>query len=298
MTVMDPFETRIGDLLLKEKVITQEQLNTALRKQQQGSDIPIGHILLELGYVRYSTLLTVLSLHLHIPRAEAALADRKLLKQRMGLAESGKPAETKQQKPQPKATPKAKTQDDLTFDPSKPPAMPLGNLPLPDLTDLHKLPSGKGDEYQLVMMVSDLLATEDWEEAEALTSDALQSFPDSPQINWQAVYVHLANNHYQKAQQRIDNLDHQLKQLIPIQVLTAFTWTYNRKYQAAMKLLQKLVKQPSAQPSWYFMLGFCLVELEQKESATKILKLYMKHAGSGENRFTRFARQKIKEFAE
>lgn len=56
----------IAEILLENKLITPQQLETALEKQKT-SDKKIGQILVELGYVEEITLLKLLAKQLHIP---------------------------------------------------------------------------------------------------------------------------------------------------------------------------------------------------------------------------------------
>ena len=57
---------RIGDLLLQNEVITEEQLMTALAEQKK-TGIKLGRALIELGYVQEDQLLNLLSKQLNIP---------------------------------------------------------------------------------------------------------------------------------------------------------------------------------------------------------------------------------------
>ncbi len=57
---------RIGDLLVQEEVITQDQLMTALR-EQKNTGRKLGRTLVELGYVEEDTLLNILSRQLKVP---------------------------------------------------------------------------------------------------------------------------------------------------------------------------------------------------------------------------------------
>lgn len=56
----------LGNLLLENKFITQEQLNTAITRQQKTGE-KLGKIFIELGYIKEDQLLTLLSEQLHIP---------------------------------------------------------------------------------------------------------------------------------------------------------------------------------------------------------------------------------------
>lgn len=57
---------RIGDLLIREKIISESSLRTALAEQKK-SGHKLGRVLVELGYVNEETLLAVLSRQLQIP---------------------------------------------------------------------------------------------------------------------------------------------------------------------------------------------------------------------------------------
>ena len=57
---------RIGDLLVQEEVITQDQLMTALR-EQKNTGRKLGRTLVELGYVEEDSLLNILSRQLKVP---------------------------------------------------------------------------------------------------------------------------------------------------------------------------------------------------------------------------------------
>lgn len=57
---------RIGDLLVQNKVISEEQLRDALSRQKELGQ-QIGRILIELGYVKEDEFLSLLSQQLHIP---------------------------------------------------------------------------------------------------------------------------------------------------------------------------------------------------------------------------------------
>lgn len=58
---------RIGDLLIRDGVISEEQMQTALKAQQQSGN-KLGRQLIELGYVSEDQLLNLLSHQLDIPR--------------------------------------------------------------------------------------------------------------------------------------------------------------------------------------------------------------------------------------
>jgi len=58
---------RIGEVLLEEKLITQEQLDSALFEQQQGSNKKIGQILVEMGVISTESLHIALAHKLSIP---------------------------------------------------------------------------------------------------------------------------------------------------------------------------------------------------------------------------------------
>jgi len=57
---------RIGDLLVQNDVITEDQLKTALR-EQKNTGRKLGRTLVELGYVEEDTLLNILSRQLNVP---------------------------------------------------------------------------------------------------------------------------------------------------------------------------------------------------------------------------------------
>jgi MSHA biogenesis protein MshE len=66
ITEMKPKKIRIGDLLIANKVISQEQLNTALADQKK-SGRKLGRVLVENGFISEDQLLTFLSQQLNIP---------------------------------------------------------------------------------------------------------------------------------------------------------------------------------------------------------------------------------------
>jgi len=66
ITEMKPKKIRIGDLLIANKVISQEQLNTALADQKK-SGRKLGRVLVENGFLSEDQLLTFLSQQLNIP---------------------------------------------------------------------------------------------------------------------------------------------------------------------------------------------------------------------------------------
>jgi MSHA biogenesis protein MshE len=66
ITEMKPKKIRIGDLLMANKVISQEQLNTALADQKK-SGRKLGRVLIENGFISEDQLLTFLSQQLNIP---------------------------------------------------------------------------------------------------------------------------------------------------------------------------------------------------------------------------------------
>ena len=59
-------KVRLGELLLEQKVITQEQLTAALAEQKR-SGRKLGRLLTDMGFVREETLHEVLAKHLQIP---------------------------------------------------------------------------------------------------------------------------------------------------------------------------------------------------------------------------------------
>ncbi len=62
-------KVRIGELLVQNKVITEEQLNTALAEQKK-TGLRLGRALIELKYIDEDRLLSLLSLQLQIPFVE------------------------------------------------------------------------------------------------------------------------------------------------------------------------------------------------------------------------------------
>ena len=66
ITEMKPKKIRLGDLLIANKVISQEQLNTALADQKK-SGRKLGRVLVENGFLSEDQLLTFLSQQLNIP---------------------------------------------------------------------------------------------------------------------------------------------------------------------------------------------------------------------------------------
>jgi MSHA biogenesis protein MshE len=66
ITEIKPKKIRIGDLLMANKVISQEQLNTALADQKK-SGRKLGRVLIENGFISEDQLLTFLSQQLNIP---------------------------------------------------------------------------------------------------------------------------------------------------------------------------------------------------------------------------------------
>ncbi|MEK7717547.1 MAG: ATPase, T2SS/T4P/T4SS family, partial [Pseudomonadota bacterium] len=66
ITEMKPKKIRIGDLLIANKVISQEQLNTALADQKK-SGRKLGRVLIDNGFISEEQLLTFLSQQLNIP---------------------------------------------------------------------------------------------------------------------------------------------------------------------------------------------------------------------------------------
>jgi MSHA biogenesis protein MshE len=65
-TAERPRKIRIGDLLIANKIVSQEQLNTALADQKK-SGRKLGRVLIESGYVSEEQLLNFLSQQLNIP---------------------------------------------------------------------------------------------------------------------------------------------------------------------------------------------------------------------------------------
>ena len=61
-----PKKIRIGDLLIAHKVISQEQLNTALADQKK-SGRKLGRVLIENGFLSEDQLLQFLSQQLNVP---------------------------------------------------------------------------------------------------------------------------------------------------------------------------------------------------------------------------------------
>ncbi len=66
----------IGDLLVKNQLITEQQLQTALIEQKK-SGKKIGHILVELGFIKEISLLRLLSRQLNIPLIDLAKYSKK-----------------------------------------------------------------------------------------------------------------------------------------------------------------------------------------------------------------------------
>jgi MSHA biogenesis protein MshE len=66
ITEIKPKKIRIGDMLMANKVISQEQLNTALADQKK-SGRKLGRVLIENGFISEDQLLTFLSQQLNIP---------------------------------------------------------------------------------------------------------------------------------------------------------------------------------------------------------------------------------------
>jgi MSHA biogenesis protein MshE len=64
-----PKKVRIGDLLIASKIISQEQLNTALADQKK-SGRKLGRVLIENGFITEEQLLTLLSQQLQIPHID------------------------------------------------------------------------------------------------------------------------------------------------------------------------------------------------------------------------------------
>lgn len=55
----------IGEILLDNKLLTQEQLDRALSVQKDSNDIrPIGEILIEMGFINIKTLMDYLDVQL------------------------------------------------------------------------------------------------------------------------------------------------------------------------------------------------------------------------------------------
>ena len=66
---MDKQRKRIGQIFVEHKLVSEEQIDVALRQQRQKGG-KIGSILLELGYLRSDELLTFLSQHFSVPSAD------------------------------------------------------------------------------------------------------------------------------------------------------------------------------------------------------------------------------------
>lgn len=70
---LDSFDKRkrIGQILVDSKIITPHQLEEALEEQRRGrkrgSRIPLGKVLVEMGYITYEAYLKVLSKHFNMP---------------------------------------------------------------------------------------------------------------------------------------------------------------------------------------------------------------------------------------
>ncbi len=58
---------KLGDLLVSTGLLSPEQLERALAEQKQWPNVPLGRILLDLGFVREEDLIKVLSVQLGIP---------------------------------------------------------------------------------------------------------------------------------------------------------------------------------------------------------------------------------------
>jgi len=283
---------RIGELLVQNGCITQEQLDEALTIQSRNPHKSglIGHLLVELGYVKYSTLLQIVSEFQHIPMAETVMADRKKLKEKYAAFSSDTTEAPEEKEDAP----------DLPHDPALRASTikALYEPPIPSIKDLEEIPVENADEHQVAMMGRSLLETEDWNEAEAFLEDALSQFPSSAQLNWQMAWMYLRTARETKALQLMKNLPALTTRHACLHSLEAYIYEVNDLHTEAINIYQKLITNERPHPDWYFLLGYSLLIVEAMTNAKKVFKHFLKITPNLENEMTHFARKQVQEIGD
>jgi len=295
---------RIGEFLIDRGLISTADRDKALLLQKKGKKHRlIGHILVELKVLTYSSLLTALSEDMHIPRAEALLADRAALKSALGLTTGKEPIIDKKvdkkssppaasDKPSAKAPEKTKKASikNVTFQLSK------IELPLIELHDIRYLRESKGDIQQIVMMSLDMLKEEEFEEATLLIDEGLASDTSSIHLKWLKIWALCAQKHMKKANEQLSQIDATLAQNPAFISLSCYILIDSGNYTETIPILTKLTGLKDADLNWYFWLAYALAQTGHGSHATLNYQHYIKNIPS-DNKYVRFARKQLQELA-
>ena len=304
---------RIGEVLVSRDLISIASLEKALEAQKNGKTHRLlGHILVEMKALSYSSLLTALSEDLHIPRAEALLADRAALKAALGLSAAGsnnkiEPDNTTQidsnttkkdsmdapeaprKKPEEPKIKKA-TIKNVTFQLSK------IELPLIELKDIRYLRESKGDIQQLVIMSIDMLKDQEFDEATLLIDEGLASDSSSLHLIWLKIWVLCAQKYMKKAEKLMATMNETDLQNPAFISIHSYILIDGGKFVEAIPKLTKITGLKDADNNWYFWLAYALAQTGHSAHATLNYKIYLKNTKS-ENKYSRFARKQIQELA-
>ncbi|AJQ97324.1 hypothetical protein [Gynuella sunshinyii] len=265
---------QLGSLLVARKLISQQQLEKALRVQKQNHEERLlGQILVELGLVNYSDLLRVANEELHIPRAEAALKIRARLKAQVkALSE-----------------PIEDTEPESTMDSEY--AQPGKDFPEVDLVEIESLPGTRGDELQLIIMIQDMLVEDELHDSRIFIDDGLQSFPESKRLQWLQLWHRIKTHSWVHFINEYEELDAQDKQNQAFQILNAYQFLATGQFAKALPTLEALTGTGRKGKSYrLYLLGYCLMKLEQMSKANEVFYQYIQENKGSENRWMVTAR--------
>ncbi len=303
---------RIGELLIQQGLITEDQLAVALNKQKNSiGKVLIGHVLVDLGFVSFANLITSVAKHQRIPKAEALLQERIKLREKYAKQQTDSPlleneptltsppAESLQKTAPNKSAQRTSSiyehTDDLSAFKKLKEKHNFELPPLP-LSDLDALPRVSADENQVVVMCRDLLAAEELKDAEEFIDDAYSHFPQSSRLAWSKSWLYLRTNRQSKALKVMLNLPDLPKSLAVMQVMTAYCYLINGNFMAAIVNFTRVIKE-NDHPKllWLFLLGYSHLANENYEETAHVLKQYLKLTGNIENKFVHFARIQLQQ---
>lgn len=271
-------EERLGEVLLSQGLISQTQLDKALKAQKDDPERLLGHILVEQGALSYSKLVTTIVEHQHMPLAQALLKRREQANQ--PVDEHGIPLLR------------------VSEEEAKKLAMPAEEFPLPlPKPSLHHFHIDSETERELAEDAFEVVARDSIEEARQIITQGSTILPDSQTMQYLISWLLTMDG-------KVDTSIMSIKRNLPDYLtnasalwLMAYNLQYQQKDREAIEHYQRLLRQEKPHRDWYFSMAYSMDKLGYKKKARQIYTHFIRIT-RGENKYTWYARERLREIIE
>ncbi|MCH8550800.1 MAG: hypothetical protein LAT62_02610 [Natronospirillum sp.] len=269
---------RLGEILLARKLVTRGQLEDALTEQKESPERLLGHILVNRGFLSHAELIRIIVNDKHLPMAHAVLDRVRIANQ--ATDEHGVPLL------------RVSTGEAAEL------AMPEKEFPVPrPVPELADFSMTSETEKELASDAFEAVEAGRLDEARQIITQGLTILSDSIALLYLSAWLQAADGREKSALEVLEK--HFGNQHDNASVIWLLAWCQQKldNHRAAVAQYQRLLRRAQPLQIWYYCLAYSLDDLGYHKKAREVYTYYVRIM-RGENRYTWFARQRLREIIE